>query len=527
MAAGAWLAGRKTVVMCQNSGLGNAVNPLTSLSFPFRIPTLLVVTWRGSARHRGRAAARADGARSPASLLDTMRIPHRPFPARPTTSSRSSRWPRPRWTRSDLPFALVMAKDTVRDDGLDEKPARPADRPARGATSGSTGPAPPARRCWSASSASCLPAAAVVATTTGKCGRELFTLADRPQHLYQVGSMGCASAMGLGVALHTPRPVVVLDGDGAALMKLGNLATIGSRAPANLVHVVLDNGAHDSTGGQATVSPNVDFAAVALACGYASGASADSLAGFERALVGDPRGAGAAPDPRADRPGLPRQAGPPDHQASGGRPPLPAFPRRSLTDPLSGGFPAGPPFPAARSGPWEERPRSRRRAGQADAAPLEPARPARRERHAEGGGDALGGLGQEAAAAPPRSPGTPPPARTAPCRVGGPHPGALAAWSRASVHGRASSTWRLARTTRANTASSAGPRIDMALPSARLDLRSRRRSAIARSPESTGRATARDTPARYRWSSPDHAADEVPEIVGQLGDVHTREGRPR
>jgi phosphonopyruvate decarboxylase len=76
----------------------------------------------------------------------------------------------------------------------------------------------------------------------------------------------------------------VLDGDGAALMKLGNLATIGSRAPANLVHVVLDNGAHDSTGGQATVSANVDFAAIALACGYASGASCDDLRGFEQAF---------------------------------------------------------------------------------------------------------------------------------------------------------------------------------------------------------------------------------------------------
>ena len=130
-----------------------------------------------------------------------------------------------------------------------------------------------------------VPDAAGVVATTGKCGRELFTLADRPQHLYQVGSMGGASAMGLGVALHTPRPVVVLDGDGAALMKLGNLATIGSRAPANLVHVVLDNGVHDSTGGQATVSANVDFAAVALACGYASGASCDSLRGFEQALA--------------------------------------------------------------------------------------------------------------------------------------------------------------------------------------------------------------------------------------------------
>jgi phosphonopyruvate decarboxylase len=99
--------------------------------------------------------------------------------------------------------------------------------------------------------------------------------------------------MGLGVALHAPRPVVVLDGDGAALMKLGNLATIGSHSPANLVHVVLDNGVHDSTGGQATVSASVDFAGVALACGYASGASCDGLAGFERALAA----AGDAPGP--------------------------------------------------------------------------------------------------------------------------------------------------------------------------------------------------------------------------------------
>ena len=152
------------------------------------------------------------------------------------------------------------------------------------------GPAPPASEVLERF-LGVVPDAAGVIATTGKCGRELFTLADRPQHLYQVGSMGGASAMGLGVALHTPRPVVVLDGDGAALMKLGNLATIGSRAPANLVHVVLDNGVHDSTGGQATVSANVDFAAVALACGYATGASCDSLGGFEQAM------AAAAPPP--------------------------------------------------------------------------------------------------------------------------------------------------------------------------------------------------------------------------------------
>ncbi|MAI10715.1 MAG: hypothetical protein CBD27_10705 [Rhodospirillaceae bacterium TMED167] len=96
--------------------------------------------------------------------------------------------------------------------------------------------------------------------------------------------MGCASGMGLGVALNTAKPVMVLDGDGAALMKLGTLATIGAQAPANLVHVVLDNGVHDSTGGQATMSPHVNFAQVAIACGYRSGIFCDSQDEFETAL---------------------------------------------------------------------------------------------------------------------------------------------------------------------------------------------------------------------------------------------------
>ena len=129
-----------------------------------------------------------------------------------------------------------------------------------------------------------IPDTAAVIATTGKAGRELFTLGDREQHLYQVGSMGCALGMGLGVALNTARPVVVVDGDGAALMKLGTLATAAAYAPARLVHVLLDNGVYDSTGGQPTVSPGVDFAAAALACGYSRAYTCDSLEGFERAL---------------------------------------------------------------------------------------------------------------------------------------------------------------------------------------------------------------------------------------------------
>jgi phosphonopyruvate decarboxylase len=281
IAAGAWLAGQKTVVMCQNSGLGNAVNPLTSLSFPFRIPTLLVVTWRGQPGIHDEPQHELMG-QITGSLLDAMRVPHHPFPAAPGDVEPALALADAEMARTELPFGLVMAKDTVRDDGLDEKPRDPRP-PGIPRDFREHGPRPARYEVLERFLGRVSDAAGVIATT-GKCGRELFTLADRPQHLYQVGSMGGASAMGLGVALHTPRPVVVLDGDGAALMKLGNLATIGSRAPANLVHVVLDNGVHDSTGGQATVSANVDFAAVALACGYASGASCDSLSGFEQAL---------------------------------------------------------------------------------------------------------------------------------------------------------------------------------------------------------------------------------------------------
>ena len=84
-----------------------------------------------------------------------------------------------------------------------------------------------------------------------------------------VGSMGCASSLALGLALSRPdRRFIVLDGDGAALMRLGALATIGYQQPENLLQVLLDNEAHDSTGGQSTVTHSIDLGAVARACGY-------------------------------------------------------------------------------------------------------------------------------------------------------------------------------------------------------------------------------------------------------------------
>ena len=178
-----------------------------------------------------------------------------------------------------------MQQDSVSGEVLSE-PSRPPLPPGRRTDLRRRGERP-TRAALLQSLLGVLPPTAAVIATTGKCGRELFTLSDREQHLYMVGAMGAASGLGLGVALTAPgRPVVVVDGDGAALMKLGTMATIGARQPRRLLHVLLDNGVHDSTGGQATASASVDFAAVALACGYRAAWSVDDRDGFEQAVAG-------------------------------------------------------------------------------------------------------------------------------------------------------------------------------------------------------------------------------------------------
>jgi phosphonopyruvate decarboxylase len=102
-----------------------------------------------------------------------------------------------------------------------------------------------------------------------------------------VGSMGCISSLGLGVSLLQPQlETVIIDGDGAALMRMGNLACVGRYGGSNLTHIVLDNEVYDSTGGQATVSASVDFASIAANCGYATVVNGDDPA-LINAVVGD------------------------------------------------------------------------------------------------------------------------------------------------------------------------------------------------------------------------------------------------
>ena len=109
----------------------------------------------------------------------------------------------------------------------------------------------------------------LVVSANGMISRQLHATKDSPNNFYMLGSMGLASSIGLGLALsHPNKKIVVLDGDGNILMNLGALATIGNLAPKNLIHIVLDNECHDSTGGQPTVSTTTKLEKTAEASGY-------------------------------------------------------------------------------------------------------------------------------------------------------------------------------------------------------------------------------------------------------------------
>jgi phosphonopyruvate decarboxylase len=253
IAAGAHLAGRRPVVMIQNSGLGNAINPLTSLCDPMLIPFLMLLTWRGEPDRADEPQHRLMGAIT-RPLLDMIRVEHTIMNPVQAELDRQLDLAADRLRETRRPYALVIPAGTIR--GTDTKRAPDAR---------------PSRRMVIASILSRLPDEVVVLATTGKTARELAADWDRPTNLYVVGSMGCATSVGLGIALNAPeRPVVVLDGDGAALMRMEAMATVGARRPDKLVHVILDNAAYESTGGQRTNAPNVDFPAIAAACGYAA-----------------------------------------------------------------------------------------------------------------------------------------------------------------------------------------------------------------------------------------------------------------
>jgi phosphonopyruvate decarboxylase len=320
VAAGQAAAGARGIAMMQNSGLGNAVSPLTSLTWTFRLPLLLVVTWRGEPGVHDEPQHQLMGPITPR-MLETMEIPWEVFPQQPQQIEAALGRAVEYMERERRPYCLLMKKGTVA-----EYPLRGSGAPVpRGAGKMTKFPADAGQR---PSRADALRRVirhtplngTVVLATTGFSGRELYAIDDRPNQLYMVGSMGCVGGMALGLALARPDlRVVAVDGDGAGLMRMGLFATLGAYGPANLVHLLLDNGVHDSTGGQATVSAGVGFAAIAAACGYPLALESDGIevidALFDAAPLPGPRFAHLRTRPGA-APNLPRPSITPEQVAA-------------------------------------------------------------------------------------------------------------------------------------------------------------------------------------------------------------------
>lgn len=270
LAAGAWLAGRMPVVLMQNSGLGVSLNALASLSLLYKLPCLLLVSWRG---YEGRdAPEHLLMGKIFLHLLETLGVHHRVLQA--DRFEEAVEWATTQMASCHEPVALLVPPNLFEATG--------------GSGAGPTRLEPPSRfRFPAPDSLSLNPllpslsrAQAVrivvrclgdepVIHANGMICRESFAIQDRPQNFYMIGSMGLASSIALGVALCRPeRMVVVFDADGNLLMNLGGLAMVGALRPRNLLHLVFDNEVYGSTGNQKSLSRNLRLDWMAKAAGY-------------------------------------------------------------------------------------------------------------------------------------------------------------------------------------------------------------------------------------------------------------------
>ena len=287
-AAGSAIGGERSVVMMQNSGLGNAVSPLTSLTYIFRIPVLAIVSHRGAPGLKDEPQHRLMGGIT-GKLLEVMETPWEYFPVENAEIKPALGRAMDFMELEQRPYGFIMKKGSVAPHPL-ARARIPAStgKPVYRVSENSSGQRPSRTDALNRIVANTSIDETVIIATTGYTGRELFAIEDRDNHLYMVGSMGCASSLGLGLSLARPDlKVVIVDGDGAALMRMGNFATIGSYAGANLIHILLDNEVHDSTGAQATVAGNVAFADIAAACGYGMVGSGSDPELIDLVLSGD------------------------------------------------------------------------------------------------------------------------------------------------------------------------------------------------------------------------------------------------
>lgn len=276
LAAGYHLAtGKIPVVYMQNSGEGNIINPVASLlnDKVYAIPMIFVVGWRGEPDTHDEPQHIYQGEVT-IKLLEDMKI--RTFVVSKDTTENEMMVAMESFKKvlaEGKDVAFVIRKGALTYDGEvayknDNIMTREEIIQHIVKVSGED----------------------PVVSTTGKASRELFEIRVRngQSHKYDfltVGSMGHSSSIALGVAINKPNTKVwCVDGDGAVLMHMGAMAVIGATAPKNMIHIIINNGAHETVGGMPTVATNIDLVTIARACGYSNAVSVDTFAALDKEL---------------------------------------------------------------------------------------------------------------------------------------------------------------------------------------------------------------------------------------------------
>ena len=277
IAAGYHLATSKIpVVYMQNSGEGNIINPLASLTDKevYNIPVLLLIGWRGKPGVHDEPQHVKQG-KVTLPLLDTMGINYQVLSLDESVAETQIAEAVAYMKQTNEVYALVVEKNTFDTYTLQNKVENAltlSREEAIQTVAAALGP----KDC--------------IVSTTGMISRELFEYRtamgqSHERDFLTVGSMGHASQIALGIALEkTDRHVWCFDGDGAVIMHMGSMAITASKAPVNFIHVLFNNGAHDSVGGQPTVGLDIDVPAIAKAVGYKHAFSVDSAEGLQEIL---------------------------------------------------------------------------------------------------------------------------------------------------------------------------------------------------------------------------------------------------
>lgn len=277
LAAGHYLAtGQPACVYMQNSGEGNIINPLASLTDQevYNIPVLLLIGWRGRPGVHDEPQHVKQG-KVTTGLLNVMGVNYEVLSKEEDKAAKQIEKAAKALTNKEV-FALVIEKDTFEDYKLQNVEVNDLTMSREEAIQ---------------TVAAALGEKDCIVSTTGMISRELFEYRaamnqGHERDFLTVGSMGHASQIALGIALAQPdRRVWCFDGDGAAIMHMGSMAIVANKAPKNYVHVVFNNGAHDSVGGQPTVGLKIDLPAVAKAVGYKATYSVGSKAELESVLA--------------------------------------------------------------------------------------------------------------------------------------------------------------------------------------------------------------------------------------------------